>query len=60
LQLDKLWGRVIPEYDVELKDTSIVKSSLKYMHILIQIFIGKHKSLWFIVGLLKRKSSIEK
>lgn len=54
MKLDKWRGRELPQYDIELKDTSFLKSFISYIHTLLQIFIGKHKSLWFIITLLKK------
>jgi len=59
LKLDKWCGRKIPQYDISLKNISFTKSFVIYLHTLLQIFIGKHKSLWFIIALLK-KTPVEK
>lgn len=59
MKLDKWRGRKIPHYDVHIKDNSFLKSTISYMHTLMQIFIGKHKSLWFIIPFLKQKPPIE-
>jgi len=59
LKLDKWRRRKIPHYDVNMEDDSFLKSSISYIHTLVQIFIGKHKSLWFIIPFLKQKTSVD-
>jgi len=58
LKIDKLRRRKVPLYDVELKSVISHKSFVAYISMLIQIFIGKRKSLWFIIDLLKKKTSV--
>ncbi len=55
MKLDQWRGRKIPQYDVNLKDDSFLKSIISYIHTVMQIFIGKHKSLWFMIPFLKQK-----
>jgi len=59
LKLDKLRGRKIPLYDVELKDNARIKSLIAYLHTFVQIYIGRQKKLWFIISLLKRKPAVK-
>ncbi|MDR1491162.1 MAG: Coenzyme F420 hydrogenase/dehydrogenase, beta subunit C-terminal domain [Planctomycetaceae bacterium] len=59
LKLEKLCRRKTPQYDVELKNKITVKSIFSYFFTLTQIFIGKHKILWFMIFLLKKKPPIE-
>jgi coenzyme F420 hydrogenase subunit beta len=59
LKIDKLRGRKIPHYDVELQSNVSLKSLAWYIFTLIQIYIGQHKSLWFIIDLLKKKPPVE-
>jgi len=56
MKLDEWRGRKVPQYDIELKDTVFFKSFISYIHTLLQIFIGKHKALWFIIALLKKNT----
>lgn len=46
-------GKVVPRYDVLPKGGNIVKLFVSYIHTNIQQIIGKHKSLWFLIEILK-------
>jgi coenzyme F420 hydrogenase subunit beta len=59
MKWDQWLGRKIPQYDVDLKDDSFLKSTISYIHTLMQIFIGKYKSLWFMIPFLKQKPPVE-
>jgi coenzyme F420 hydrogenase subunit beta len=56
LKLEKMRKRRVPQYDIDFKDSSFFKSSIAYAHTLMQLFIGRHKSLWFIIKYLKKDS----
>ncbi len=59
MKLDQWRGRKVPQYDVNLKDDSFLKSTISYIHTMMQIFIGKHKFLWFAIPFLKQKPPVE-
>ncbi len=59
LKFDKLFGKTIPQYDVELKSEFSGKSFAWYITTLLQIFIGKRKPLWFVISLLKQKTPVD-
>lgn len=50
-------GKVVPRYDVLPKGGNIVKLFVSYIHTNIQQTIGKHKSLWFLIEILKGKGA---
>ena len=53
--LAKKMGMKVPEYDVEYKKSGILKTILSYASITSQRFLGRHRSLWRIIDLLKAK-----
>ncbi len=54
MRLNKVFGRKNPSYDSIKKDPAPIKSTLSYIHTMLQIFIGRHKKLWFIIDILKK------
>lgn len=57
MELDKLRGKANPQYDVTLHDSNRIKSVVSYIHTNLQLFIGKHKSLWSLIKLLDGKKA---
>ena len=55
--LNKRLGRVMPEYDVPLPKKIGAKTVLDYLQNRIQQFLGRHKSLWWLVSKLKKDTS---
>jgi coenzyme F420 hydrogenase subunit beta len=55
IKIHKLFGGEVPDYDCKLNDSYQFKSVLDYVHTIIQIFIGSHKKLWFVIPLIKNK-----
>lgn len=55
--LNKSIGHVVPEYDVPLPKRIGIKTVLDYAQNRFQQFIGRHKSLWWVVSLLKKDTS---
>ena len=55
--LNKRLGRVMPEYDVPLPDKTGLKTVLDYLQNRAQQFLGRHKSLWWLVSKLKKDTS---
>ena len=55
--LNKRLGRVMPEYDVPLPDKTGLKTVLDYLQNRVQQFLGRHKSLWWVVSRLKKDTS---
>ncbi len=53
LRLEKMRGRRIPRYDIEIKRKLSIKSIVIYLHTLLQLFIGKRKALWPLISLFK-------
>ena len=49
IKLDRLLGKSVPEYDVELNDPNFITSCVSYVHTLVQMFVGRHKRLWFLI-----------
>jgi coenzyme F420 hydrogenase subunit beta len=49
LYLEKMFGKKTPKYDVKLNDEKPLKSAISYFGTKTQMFIGNHKSLWFII-----------
>lgn len=58
MKIDHLLGRKVPKYDIQLIDNKPIKSIISYFITISQMFIGKHKSLWFLIKPLKRKPKI--
>lgn len=59
IRIDKLIGKKVPQYDIPLLDPHKLKSSISYIHNMLQIFIGQHKVLWPIIQILKKKTRVE-
>ena len=55
--LNKRLGRVMPKYDVQLPDKIGLKTILDYLQNRVQQFLGRHKSLWWLVSKLKKDTS---
>ena len=55
--LNKRLGRVMPEYDVPLPKKIGVKTVLDYLQNRVQQFLGRHKTLWWLVSKLKKDTS---
>lgn len=55
--LNKRLGRIMPEYDVPLPDKTGLKTVLDYLQNRAQQFLGRHKSLWWLVSKLKKDTS---
>lgn len=55
--LNKRLGRVMPEFDVTLPKKIGVKTILDYIQNRAQQFLGRHKSLWWLVSKLKKDTS---
>ena len=53
--LAKKMGLKTPEYDIEYKRIGIVKTLLSFILINSQRFIGRHRSLWWLIDFLKSK-----
>lgn len=53
MQIDRWLGRKVPQYDINLKPYFNWKYVVIYIHTMAQIFIGRNKSLWFLIDKLK-------
>ncbi len=58
-KVEKLRGRKIPNYDISINDDNSMKSILSYFFSMFQIFIGQHKSLWFVINILSKIKKIK-
>ena len=57
IALNKRLGCVMPEYDVPLPKKIGLKTVLDYLQNRVQQFLGRHKSLWWVVSKLKKDTS---
>ena len=57
LNLVKKFGGVVPEYDVDYLRQPTLHDALDYLQNRIQQFLGLHKSLWWLVTMLKKDTS---
>ncbi|MCD8317895.1 MAG: Coenzyme F420 hydrogenase/dehydrogenase, beta subunit C-terminal domain [Paraprevotella sp.] len=55
MKIAGLFGNKVPKYDVPLPVIHVVRNSMDYVQTRIQQFIGSHKSLWPLIGVLKSK-----
>lgn len=55
VNLRKKMGWAVPVYDIEYRRKSVVKTLLAYASINAQRFVGGHRSLWWLIDLLKEK-----
>lgn len=59
MKINKLLFRKNPIYDCKIKPGNMLKGGLAYVHTHLQIFIGKHKSLWGIIKFIRKKEQID-
>lgn len=57
ITLNRLLKRVTPKYDVALPKRIGMKTVLDYSQNRIQQFLGRHKSLWWLISILKKDTS---
>ena len=57
VNLNKMMERVVPQYDVDYLNKPTVKTFLDYAQNRGQQFLGRHKSLWWLVSILKKDTS---
>lgn len=57
IMLNKSFGRAVPQYDVDYLRKPTVKTLIDYVQNRVQQFLGRHKSLWGLVTLLKQDTS---
>ena len=55
LRLNSLFGKTNPQYDVKLQDKNLLRSVVAYFYNLLQIYIGRNKSLWWMIKICKKK-----
>lgn len=55
IKVARIMGNKVPEYDLPLPINNIAKNSLDYIQTRVQQFIGKHKTLWPLIKILKSK-----
>ena len=59
IKIDRILGRKVPKYDVKLDDSFVCRSVFSYGFNMLQQFVGNHKSLWSIISVLKKKTTID-
>ena len=57
INLNRAIGRAVPQYDVDYLPKPSAKTVVDYMQNRVQQFLGRHKSLWWMVKLLKMDTS---
>ena len=57
INLNKLIGRVVPQYDVDYLRRPTFRTLVDYMQNRAQQFAGRHKQMWWLVSLLKKDTS---
>ena len=57
INLNKRFGRVVPQYDVDYLRQPTFKTVVDYAQNRVQQFVGRHKSLWWIISVLKKDTS---
>jgi coenzyme F420 hydrogenase subunit beta len=53
MDLDKVFGRKVPICDVEFENGASLKDYISVFIIKLQLVVGRHKLLWFIIDKLK-------
>ncbi len=59
LRFAKTLGLKIPDYDVELKNYSYLKSIAYYLFAKSQMFVGRRRWLWWIIPLIAKKGKVD-
>lgn len=54
INLNKRIGRVVPQYDVDYLRQPTFRTAVDYAQNRVQQFVGRHKSLWWIISILKK------
>lgn len=54
MKIDRMRGRIVPEYDVELQAISVNKAFKGYFIKTAQMFIGRHKYLHWLIHLMSK------
>ena len=57
INLNKRIGRVVPQYDVDYLRQPTFKTVIDYAQNSMQQYVGRHKSLWWIISILKKDTS---
>lgn len=57
VRFNKAIGKKVPNYDVLPKGGNTLKFSISFIHTNLQQTIGRHKSLWFFIDILKGKGA---
>lgn len=57
INLNKSLGYVVPQYDVDYLKRPTIKTIFDYLQNRCQQFLGLHKSLWWLVSILKKDTS---
>ncbi|SHL04748.1 Coenzyme F420-reducing hydrogenase, beta subunit [Fibrobacter sp. UWH5] len=59
LRFAKTLGLKVPEYDVELKNYSYIKSIAYYLFAKSQMFVGRRRWLWWIIPFVAKKGKVD-
>ena len=57
INLNKLIGNIVPQYDVDYLRRPTLRTVVDYVQNRTQQFAGTHKSMWWLVSLLKKDTS---
>ena len=57
INLNRIIGRAVPQYDVDYLMKPTMKTVVDYVQNRCQQFLGQHKSLWWLVSILKKDTS---
>ena len=55
IEISSFFGYAVPEYDISMYDPNKLKSIISFFITRSQQFIGNHKSLWFLIKILKER-----
>ena len=59
LKFARTIGKKVPEYDVTLTKFTYWRSIAYYLFAKIQMFVGKHRWLWWIIPLMTKKGKVD-
>lgn len=57
INLNKRLGRIVPQYDVDYLKNPTIKTIINYLQNRCQQFLGIHKSLWWLISILKKNTN---
>ncbi len=57
VNLNRRLGRAVPQYDADYLRQPTIKTAIDYAQNRAQQFLGRHKSLWWLVSMLKKDTN---